>query len=409
MSDTTNNKTIDETKEKDSENNSRSNITGSLKNLTSDIGSNLKDSLTNFKNNIRDFLAYAIMAIITILLYFSSSALILFVCKLAQTNILPTDEKCAPYTKNKPNVEKIQTNIFTPYSDPKMSMKLEIPNEDKNAKFVILDMIRKYKEKPNSNFLANYMISIIEPLIQFNYAFINFTMNYVNNLPEYLIVFLGPIITSFLGLICFILSGIYFVYLWFANLHWMFETNLNFVGVGRPLWLVGPIFLSPIMFFLSFLLTIGFILLFFFGFRFLVGIPGGVLFYCMISCLLYRGVLNGKNITSLTIIKEVFKYYKISIITIITFIVILSAFSKLGIIPGIFLMLTTLLIYYGTKDCDIFKPISETDLSPLVSYEQAHKTCGKHGFLYNLILGQSGGSNITKELKKVSKNLDGKI
>jgi hypothetical protein len=189
----------------------------------------------------------------------------------------------------------------------------------------------------------------------------------------------------------------------------MFVTNLNFIGSGKPLWTFLPVLLIPFILVLSFLLIVGLILLFFFGFRFLIGIPGAVLFYCIVSCLLYRGVLNGKTITSLTIIKELFKYYKISIVTIITFVVILSAFSKLGIIPGIFLIIMSLFIYYGTKDSDILKPIPETDLSPLVSYEQAHKTCGnKHGFLYNLIIGQSGGS-ITKELKKVSKKLDGKI
>jgi hypothetical protein len=405
MSDTTNDKIIDETKKEDSENNLTNNIKSSLKNLTADIGSNLnvKDTLTNFKNNILDFLSYVVMAIITILLYFSSSGLILFLCKLAQTNILPSDDSCAPYTNNKVNLEKIQTNIFTPYSDPKMSMKLEIPNDDKNTKHVIIDMIKKYKAKTNSNFLANYIISIIEPLIQFDYAFINFTMNYVNNLPEYLIIFLGPIIVSFLGLVCFILTAIYFVYLWFVNLHWMFQTNLNFFGVGKPLWVFGIILLIPFFWIFSFLLVIGFILLFFFAFRFLMGIPGMVLFYCVVSSLFYKGVLNGKNITSLEIIKEVFKYYKISIVTIISFVVILSAFSKLGIIPGIFLIIIYFMIYYGIKDSDILKPISEINLSPIVSYEQAHKTCGKHGFLYNLILGQSGG-NITKELKKLAKN-----
>jgi hypothetical protein len=377
--------------------------------LLSNFTSNIKDSLTDFTSNIKGFITYVIMTIIVILLYFSSSALILFVCKLAQTNILPTDEKCSPYTNNKVNIQKIQTNIFTPYSDPKMSMKLEIPNEDKNAKYKIINMLKNYKEKPNSNFLANYFISIIEPLIQFDYSFINFTMNYVNNLPEYLIVFLGPMITMFLFLICFLLNGIYFAYLWFANLGWVFKTNLNMLGVGKPLWQSMTILLSPFMLLLSFLLMIGFILLFFFGFRFLAAIPAIILGYCMLSCLLYKGVLNGKAVSSLAIITELFKYYKVSIVSTICFFVILSAFLKLGIIPGIFLIIAFLMIYCGVKDLDIFKPIPETNLSPVVSYEQATRTCEKRGILYTLLdqtglLSQKGG-NITKELKNISKNL----
>jgi hypothetical protein len=62
---------------------------------------------------------------------------------------------------------------------------------------------------------------------------------------------------------------------------------------------------------------------------------------------------------------------------------------------------------------DIFTPIKIENLSPVVSNKQAKKTCAniletkeKHGFLYNLLLGQKGGNqNITNQLKKINKYL----
>lgn len=56
---------------------------------------------------------------------------------------------------------------------------------------------------------------------------------------------------------------------------------------------------------------------------------------------------------------------------------------------------------------NIFTPIEIINLSPIVSNKQAKKTCTgvskeKHGFLYNLLVGQKGGNqNITNQLKKI--------
>ena len=173
-----------------------------------DSSSNSKESYTS---KVMGFVYSVISIFIIILLYFTSSSLILFVCKLAQANILPTDSKCAPYTSSKAtiNPSPIQTNIFTTFTDPEMSMKLEIPYDEYNSKHKIIDMFREYKDKSSSNFLANYFISITETLLQFDYSMINVIMNFFNNLPEALIVGLGPILVSFLFSFCLLLNGLY--------------------------------------------------------------------------------------------------------------------------------------------------------------------------------------------------------
>ena len=103
--------------------------------------------------------------------------------------------------------------------------------------------------------------------------------------------------------------------------------------------------------------------------------------------------------------------------SIFSFFVIVSAFGSLGTIPGVFSIITLLLIYFGIITIDLFKPNVESGLSGLTSYKQAKKTCNypgknvakeKHGLLYDLVFGQNGGGNISKELKNIGKNLSRK-
>jgi len=367
-------------------------------------------SSSTFTSNIVSFLISIISIFIIVLLYFSGSGLILFVCKLAQSNILPTEGNCYPYTDSKPTIQEIKTNIFTTFTDPEMSMKMEFPYDDFNSANKVIDMFREYKNKSSSNFLANYFISIVEQLMNFNYSAINTIMNSLNGLPEVLVVALGPIIIGILFAIMSILNILYTIYLWFAGMSWFFKNNTNDTGDGFPKWEDVTI-TSPLNWGLGIGLVILFVIIFFLGFGLISIIPFFILWYCCLTCIMYKSILNGKKTTSFTIIKEVLKYYKLTIVGIITCFVVILAFSKLGVASGIFSLLTIGLIYWGIISIDLFKPITESNLTPVVSYHQASKKCNfvkskeqKHGFLYNLLIGQKGG-NITKELKKISKNI----
>ena len=138
-------------------------------------------------------------------------------------------------------------------------------------------------------------------------------------------------------------------------------------------------------------------------------IPFAVLSYCMLSSILYAGLLNGKNVTSLSIIIELFRYYKLTIISLIIFSIIPLAFLKLGIIPGIVLAIIFIICYCQVKDFEIFKPTPETNLSGSVGNEQAKRTCTEPSFItkaFNAVgLFTQKGGNITKELKNISKDL----
>jgi len=370
------------------------------------------NSTTNgsYYSNIRNFVWNVFVLFILFIIYCSCSGLILYACKLAQSNIMPTDIHCSPYTDSKPNIQPIQTNIFTTYTDPQMSMKLKFPYSEYNSSNKILDMFHEYKNKATSNFLANYLISIIESIIQFNYSSFTTILNMLNGLPEIILVIFGPIILSFVSMFMFIVDNIYLIYLWFVNMGWFFKTNTNDSGTGKPTWEDVTV-VSPFNYACAIGLIILFVVLFFFSMPLLSVLSGVSIAYCLLSAIAYEAELNGKNITSATIIQDVFKYYKTPIISVFSFFVVVSAFSKLGTIPGVFSIVTVALIYYGVISIDIFKPISKDHLSKMVSNNQAKKTCtyesvkSKQGGLYNMLFGQSGGGNITKELKNIGKHL----
>jgi len=360
--------------------------------------------------NLASFVYTVLILFIIITIYFTTSGLLLHACKLGQSNILPTDIDCFPYKETKSNIQPIQTNIFATLSEPQLSMKLKFPYDEYNASNKLLDMFREYKNSPSSNFLANYFISIIETLIQFNYSSFNTILNMLNGLPEVLIILFGPIVVGIITTILFMIDNIYIVYLWFTQMSWFFKKNKNDTDIGKPIWKDVSLF-NMFDYFCAVSLVIIFIIILFFSFPFISVITFLAMCWCIITCITYKAEMYGKSVTAANIVIDVFKYYKISIMFIFSFFVIVTAFTKLGTIPGVFSIITLALIYYGIITIDIFKPIKELNLSPIVSYKQAIKTCSnktnskpkeKHGLLYSLLFGQSG-EDITKELKNIAK------
>jgi hypothetical protein len=380
--------------------------------LMSEIEEKREENKTQSKpetmiNKIRKFLTSVIFIFIIIILYFGSSGLVLYVCKLAQSNILPTESNCFPYTDTKPEIQNIKTNIFNTWYDKEMSMKLEFPYNEYNSSNMFLDMLREYKERDNSNFIANYFISIIDSLFEFNYSFINYSMNALNQAPEMLIILLGPIIVTLLFAFGLLINQFYFIYLWFVNMGWFFQHNENKSGQGKPKW-ESVSLLNPINWWIGVGLVVLFFILFFLGLPLLSFLPLFAVIWTIFSSVTYQGLMNGKSISALHIVKEVLKNYKFTSVSIISLFVVLLSFANLGAIPGLFTLFVLALIYWGILSIDLFKPISENNLSPLVSLKQAKKTCKiegveKHGWLYNLLTGsQNGGVNLTKELKNLS-------
>jgi len=367
----------------------------------------------DFFSSIGGFILLVVIIFVCIIVYYTESGLILYACKLAQSNILPTDVHCTPYTDSAPNIQPIKTNIFATGGESPLSMKLSFPYNEYNSKNYILDMFREYKNDPRSNFLANYLISMIETVTQFNYSALNKGLDMLNGLPEIILVIFGPVIVAFMTTIIYIIDHFYLIYLWFAQMGWFFKTNTNDSGTGNPKW-EEVTFVSPFNYWCAVWLVILFIILFFCS----IALPVISIFaafsmaWCIFSCVTYKAEMGDKIISVLPIIRDVFKYYKSTIMGIFSFFVIVSAFSKLGTIPGLFSILVLCLIYFGIISIGLFNQINKNNLSPLVSDKQAKKTCSfkeptkqKHGLLYNLMFGGQNDGSITKEIKEIGKKL----
>jgi hypothetical protein len=383
---------------------------------TSAIDDKKVDSNTSIDGaNLGKFIFTITILFIMIIFYYTTSGLLLYACKLGQSNILPTNIHCFPYSEAKINIEPIESNIFTTFTEPPLSIKMNFPYDKFNSANKILDLFRNYKNEPKSNFLANYFISIMEDVILFNYSSFNTILNGLNGLPEIFIVLFGPIIISFLSILIFICDLLYLIYLWFAKMGWFFKKNTNNTNTGKPNWVdVSLIDLFNFNYLSAVCLVILFIILFFVSLPLLNIVASLSMIWCFITCITYKSQMNNKTISSLTIIQDLFKYYKVLIMSIFSFLVISTAFTTLGVVQGIFTIVTLILIYFGFIGINIFKSVNRDNLTPLVSLEQAKKTCSyvepskeKHGLLYHLLFGQKGG-NITKELKNIGKKLSQK-
>lgn len=371
-------------------------------------------SIEEYLKNGISFFIYIIVFILFIGFYVSNGSLLLFLGKLAQSNILPTDKDCSPYTNQSakfgdettPPV-KMDMYSTTDKSNPdveptKVSMKLSFENNLYNSSNSLIDAMRKYKNASSSNFLINYFISIMEGLLQKNYSLLNSYMNLINrNFSEMIIMLFSPILFSILFVCLFINDFLHFVYLWFSKMAWFFKTNTNNTGSGAPKW-ENVTLMSPFNWFIGFCFVCIFFILFFVVL--FIGSPlilGRVL-YVILSSLFYKGVLynangNNKNVNGFSLILETIKQYKLSIVWIISIFIILVAFFYIGIIPGLLSLLVIGLLYFKVIPSDIFDPIKLNQYTKYNGdFKQNTKTCEpiqeittKTGnyFLYNLFIG----------------------
>lgn len=376
-----------------------------------------KKNKKNASTNIGSFIFKVFVLFLIVLAYFGCSGLILYICKLAQSNILPTNEGCFPYVDQKiTKIDEIETNIFpTTNAESKtpLSMKIQFPyaGTTKDGKYnegnQLIELFRKYKNKGDSNFIANYLISLIEPILSFNYSSFTYLFNTLNGLPEWMVILFGPIIVGIITCIIFFMDWGYSIYLWFLNMSWFFKTNDNDSGTGKPQWEDVTI-TSPFNYGSAIGIAILFIILFF-----LIGI-GGILpvlsfilvTYCLLSCISYKSIFNNEKSNAFTILLAVLKYYKNIVMFVLCIGVLSLVFSMFGTYSGIISLITIALIYSGMIHIDIFKSNNKENLTPLVSYEQATKTCSEKEIEVSNWFGE-GGSFI-KQLKKFGKKYNRK-
>jgi hypothetical protein len=378
----------------------------------------LSSSSSSANSSIKNIGSFLVSVLITVLLivgYFIIGSIVLYECKLAQSNILPTSLECYPYTETSPEIQKVMTNIFITNTEPQESVKLSFPFDKYNSKNVILDMFRKYKEQPKSNFLINYIIAILESLINYSNNSLTSFFNLLNGAPEIVIILFGPILSAIYFGLAPIIGFFVFIYHYFSEMKWFFKENTNTNVNSKPVWSDVNLFETTSYASALFLVFVFFILFWILLFTVTPVLSIGIFYMCLLMSFGYKGEIDNKKASIFTIMQEMFKHYKVSMTVIFSIMVIISAFSNLGAVSGAFSMLTVLLIYFKFIPINIFESIKATNLSPLSSFEQAYKKCEYTAKnypvtfyeLFNNFFDNKKGGGIGRELKKLNKKMNG--
>lgn len=372
-----------------------------------------KNTISKSTGSYWSLIIIIIISLVLIIFYFCISSAILFSCKVGQSNIIPTDSECFPFTQDKPDIQKIYTNIFITNTNPQESVKLQFPYNDKNSKNFILDAFRNYKNSPKANSIIVYIISILEGLINYNNNSINLFLNILNKAPETLIVLLGPVLYIIYLVFVQIFGFFVSIYYYFISMSWFFKTNTNTNSSSKPKWENISI-LEPVKYGTSLLFVLIFFILFWvLLFTCFPILPIVSLYICVFSVLGYVGKINEKDATIVSVTQIFFNYYKSLITSVIAFVItIITLTSSLGLMGGMIVLLVIALIYFNVIPLGVFNNIKPENLTQLVSFEQAKKDCngapknnGFHiPFVENIFASQKGG-NIMKELKKISKKI----
>ena len=374
----------------------------------------INKSKDNIVTKFKSFIQVVIILIIHVLVYICIGTIVLYACKISQSNILPTDTNCSPYSTTQfptfyspddPDKQvdpaDILLNIFTaidPVTKEKISQKISFPYDKTNMKNSILDILTMIKEHGFG--ITNYFVSILEEMIAFNYSNIQFVLGLVNKiLPESAILLLGPILLHMLSMILMFASYFYGMYLWFAKMSWFFKTKSSSGEWENISWLF-----SPFSYLFGIVLSIVFFILFF------VIASWGLVVLAMISVLWsvfsivgYKGQMNGEKASFLTVLKKVFKYHKSTITIFITFLTILCALKYIGAIGGVLCLLCALMFYFGIVKSTIYKNDVPTNLSGLTSYDQVKKVCPKASS--NSFFSFFSSGNIKQKIKETADKL----
>jgi len=375
-------------------------------NPTAELDEAQKDPKTTseeYGDKLKNFITNTLTSGIKLIIYCIIGLLIIYLCKIAQSNVLPTDINCYPYTDEKKGhePEKINTFIFTNlfFSKPRKAMILEFPNSNNSFIDSTLKFFNEYKDNPKSSFLGNFFVNILQSLFVKNFNYYNTMFSFINQIPEFLLVIFG----YYLGIIVFILgtfmNAIFLCYYWLSNLGWFLKKNVNVevdpeTGESKPLG--KPIWVNvrwsnkldennqPIegtsewgSYLMGIILIIIFIQIMFYGFLLQIFSVFGAVFsiYCLVACFMYESKLAGKSISFTDLFVYLFKYNKLIIMTMFSYSVISSAYYSLGATSAGFAVLTLFCIYYF-KIIEMFAPIksdSDERVEVEINSKQAYK------------------------------------
>lgn len=335
---------------------------------------NEKDKSTNKYISFAQMLVKVILFLLIIFIFGSWSY---YFCKLSQLNILPNDPDFYPYTENKPNIENISVNINVVGEE---SEKIKASPDQHNT---ILDLLKKiFNSERTQSGIAMFFINILKEFFIFNMQMTQNIFSTMNStLSESLILFFSPILMASASAIILFIDCAYLVYLWFANLYWIFKKNSNKdkekasdwsdITIGEPVNFGLSVFVAVV------LIIVMTVLLF-------IPIPiisslvlftlFGVLLTGLFDVCKKEGGKEDEKYTYLNSLSDNFKYHMRTMMIIITIFLILSVSSSFGAIYGGVVFLTSLLLYFKVIPIPIYSVTLPEKLTTLSHYDVANKS-----------------------------------
>ena len=399
----------------------------------------MSDSTIETGSNVGNFIVSTLILILIIIGYFIISGLTLYGCKAAVSGILPTNPAIYPYTNTEAVVKgQILSNIFTTYTDPPLSEKISFypKGDDAKQNFGLIDYLRKLNtDKKASNF-TKYYVDIIVSLMSLDYWLIKKSLGFLNGAPEILTILVGPIILHILSIVMILVNYIYLMFLWFYKMTWFFRKPTNvahtndetsaekhvkegifwgflditmgaFFGTStntKPKPVSGEEYVDTFIgfcyaLFLVWVFSILFIILLLIGWGFF---PVVLSLYCIFSTFSFKTEINDKKSSAVTVVFNLFRFYKSIIMGLITFVFVSSTFSFLGNTFGIAALIVLTIIIFFDTGISIFKPEKIDGLT--VALE--NKPTASGGNKIDKII-QSGGESkeLIKQINKLVKKI----
>jgi hypothetical protein len=323
-----------------------------------------------------------------------TGGVMLYNCKVAQANIMPTDLDCAPYAGGKiPEIAKTLINIdVVKTADDIKSTKIFFQTAEnievlKNG-ILGIDWIRKMlepevdgdKSDPYPYTILAYFLITFQGLIQMNYVILDKVYGVMNKMcSESVIVFILPYIFIFLCLGMLIFNGLYSWILWFTNYEvFSFKREKEIVGSKtRYRWS------KPAKNDTSIIWTAFILMCLFFSF---FGLGIGVILPCMV---VFSGIIaglsplfmtakvegSGQDYSIFTALQNVVLYKMSVIMYIISLLVVSDAYKAQGAIGALVAIFACVFIKFFYPEIYQQNTKTSTATPGLEKYDIATKTC----------------------------------
>lgn len=245
--------------------------------------------------------------LLKLIIIFLIGSRVVFACKVAQANILPTDLDCMPYTPASKDEESPKYKNNTPEANIDVSYvynadqegykayatKIAFEIDEFSRKNYLIDKLRTIEYNPNVSPMVKYLCVVLQNLFVFYYGITNSLFNFMNsNLNESFIILIGPYLLKYLSIFIYPVSIVVSIIFCLLNIGWLLKSNKNndkeykHKSTTEPVW--RPC--NPLSSFYNFFGTIIYLYIGFFlaSILSLSPIPAIISFICLFSPLFMK-------------------------------------------------------------------------------------------------------------------------